>query len=73
MSKTVVTPHGTLIWYNEFGQIHRGNDLPAVIDANGDQEWFVNDRKHRENNLPAAVCTDGRKFWYKDGIRIKWE
>lgn len=56
-----VTEHGTLIWYNEFGQIHRDNDLPAMIYADGDQEWFVNDRKHRENNLPAVIWADGRR------------
>ena len=54
-------------YYNSFGQRHRDDDLPAVIDADGSQEWWVGGRLHRDNDLPAAIWADGRQEWYVNG------
>ena len=40
--KKKIDEDGTQIFYNEKGKIHRDNDLPAVIDADGDQYWYQN-------------------------------
>lgn len=66
MATCQVTERGTLIWFNEFGQIHRDNDLPAIIESDGTQHWYKNGQTHRENDLPAIMWFDGRNFWYKD-------
>jgi hypothetical protein len=33
---------GNKSWLNEAGQLHRNNDLPAIIGANGTQYWYQN-------------------------------
>ena len=33
---------GTQKFYNENGQLHRDNDLPAIIRADGTQFWYHN-------------------------------
>lgn len=45
--------------------IHRDNDLPALIRANGDQEWLQHGLLHRDNDLPALIKADGRKEYYQ--------
>jgi len=58
---------------NKQGQLHRGNDLPAVITFDGKQEWWVNGKRHRENDQPAIIQTGrrgshySRKEWWVDG------
>jgi hypothetical protein len=55
--------------YFRNGKLHRDNDLPAVINANGDKYWYKNGFKHRDNDLPAIIHNDcGEKIWYKDGL-----
>jgi len=46
------------------GQLHRENDLPAVIWSNGLQFWYYNDLLHRENDQPAIMHHDGSQSWY---------
>src|SRR5690349_12346430 len=41
------------ICYRFCGQLHRDNDLPAVIKANGTQKWYTRGQLHRDNDLPA--------------------
>jgi hypothetical protein len=53
-------------WFNEHGQFHRDNDLPAIEFINGDKYWYVNGIHHRDNGLPAAEKTYG-KFWLEYG------
>jgi hypothetical protein len=52
------------IYYNSDNEMHRGNDLPAIIWANGSQEWYVNGVRHRDNDLPTVIWADGSTLWY---------
>eukprot|EP01117_Protostelium_nocturnum_P012134 TRINITY_DN4452_c0_g1_i17.p1 TRINITY_DN4452_c0_g1~~TRINITY_DN4452_c0_g1_i17.p1 ORF type:complete len:116 (+),score=25.07 TRINITY_DN4452_c0_g1_i17:74-421(+) len=56
-------------FYKE-GEVHRDNDLPAIIEANGTQYWFKKGKPHRDNNLPAIIRADGTREWWKEGKRI---
>jgi hypothetical protein len=38
----VTDDYGNIRYYNKDGQLHRENDKPAVIDADGTQEWWMN-------------------------------
>jgi len=35
------------------GKLHRGNDKPASIWADGSKRWYINGNLHREDNKPA--------------------
>lgn len=65
MSVCRIEEDGTTVWLNKDGSLHRDNDLPAKIFANGDQEWYQNGRQHRDGDLPAGIDVDGCKYWYK--------
>ena len=52
-------------WYKH-GQLHRDNDMPAVIKT-AYKEWYQNGKLHRDNNMPAIMCDDGRQYWYFNG------
>ncbi len=49
------------------GRLHRNNDLPAVIRANGTQEWRQHGVRHRDNDLPATIYVDGSREWRRYG------
>ena len=52
------------------GQLHRDNDLPAVIRSDGTQYWYKNGRLHRDCDLPASIYSDGThetQRWYNNG------
>ena len=53
---------------NDQNEIHR-TDGPAVIWANGSQEWFENGKCHRTDGLPAVIYADGGQAWYHNGWR----
>jgi hypothetical protein len=59
--------YGNKTWYNENGELHRDNDLPAVEFINGDTEWYANGKLHRLNNLPAIENVNGDKLWNENG------
>jgi len=61
--------YGEKIWRNKEGQLHRDNDQPAIIYADGTQEWYKEDLRHRDNDLPAIIDADGTQYWYKDDKR----
>lgn len=42
------------------GLIHRDNDLPAVVNANGTQKWFQYGKIHRDNDKPATIYQEYR-------------
>jgi hypothetical protein len=51
---------------------------PAIERANGDKEWYLNDKLHRTNG-PAFEWANGNKQWYlkgklhrTDGPAIEW-
>ena len=48
---------------------HRDGDLPAIMHANGDQEWFKHGKRHRDGDLPAIMHANGDQEWYKDDKR----
>lgn len=52
-------------WYY-IGKIHRDNDLPAIIRANGSTCWYNMNKLHRDNDLPAIINED-KKYWYYEG------
>ena len=58
---------GDEYWYNANGKRHRDNDKPAVVEINGQKEWWVNDEIHRENDKPAIIWADGTKIWLDKG------
>ena len=50
-----------------YGKKHLDGDLPAVIQADGSQEWYKNGSLHRDGDLPAIMKADGTNVWYKEG------
>jgi len=44
-------------------QLHREDDLPAVIYANGYKAWWLNGKLHRKDG-PAIECVNGNNYWY---------
>ena len=50
---------------NEKDQLHREGG-PAVIDADGGQEWWLNGEPHREDG-PAIIWPDGTQYWFING------
>jgi len=49
-------------WFNLDGKRHRV-DGPAIEWADGDKEWYQNDKLHREDG-PAIERPDGSTEWY---------
>ena len=47
--------------------LHRGGDLPAMVDEIGNQFWYRDGRLHRGGDEPAVVHASGARFWYKEG------
>ena len=57
-------------WYQN-GQLHRDDDLPAIVNANGSNQWYQNGKLHRDNDLPAIVWENGSKEWFRHGRRYR--
>jgi hypothetical protein len=66
----VIDEEGTERWFNKDHQLHRDNDLPAVIKSNGSKFWYKDGKLHRDNDLPAATYSDGRKEWFNNGVKF---
>jgi hypothetical protein len=64
---TVVSTESDSIRYRFCGKLHRGNDLPAVINTTGDRSWMLYGKWHRENDLPAVIRGNGARYWYYQG------
>ena len=56
------------IYRNENNNLHRDNDLPAVVGPDV-QHYCVNGRLHRSNG-PASVTPNGELFYWK-GVHIE--
>ena len=69
MHKPKIGIYGSLLWYNEEGQLHR-EDGPAFIRPNGDCFWRKKGKLHRENG-PAVELVNGQKEWWVDGEFVK--
>jgi hypothetical protein len=52
--------------YLKNGLWHSDNDMPAIIRANGEMEWYAHGKLHRDNDKPAII-TKNAKYWYCDG------
>jgi hypothetical protein len=53
------------------GKLHRDNNLPAVVQVNGDKRWYIDGFLHRGNDLPAVILANGHKEWYIFGEKYK--
>lgn len=65
---------GAKEYRNLKGEMHR-KDGPAVIDLDGDQEWWFNNELHREDG-PAVIWTNGyQEYWWRGTPLTKeeWE
>jgi len=56
-------------YFDEKGDYHRDDDLPAVEYADGSKEWYQHGKYHRDNDLPAIKYLNGTKEWYQHGKR----
>jgi hypothetical protein len=61
----IMTHDGSIVYRNERGAVHRDDDLPAVIHANGSKAWYKDGQLHREGDLPAVISHDGGQRWFK--------
>jgi len=64
----IIDKVGNQRWYNKADQLHRENDLPAVIYKNGSKEWWKNGKRHRENDMPAVININGYNAWLVNGV-----
>jgi len=64
-----INESGTEIWRNEDGKLHRDDDLPAVTNKDGEQEYWVNGKLHRLNG-PAIERKDGSTEYWIQGIKL---
>jgi len=55
--------------YEILGKLHR-DDGPAIIRADGSEEWYQHDKLHRDDG-PAIIRADGSGEWYQHGVKIK--
>ena len=67
----IVLPNGIKIWSNEEGKLHR-DDGPAMIWADGTEEWFFNGKRHRTDG-PAAIWADGTEEWWLNNKKYSFQ
>ncbi len=60
---------GTQEWYQN-NKLNRNNNLPAVIKANGDVEYWINDKKQKEILIEESKNTTFNCMIYFDKIDI---
>jgi len=61
--RKVVEADRTVFWLNKQGLLHRDGGLPALEQADGTKEWYVNGRLHRGGGLPAVERASGKEWW----------
>ena len=66
MQNQIVDEDGNKCWFDKNKDLHRDNDLPAVIRKHGTQDWFRHGKRHRDHG-PAIIYASGNETWYKDG------
>jgi hypothetical protein len=64
-----VENEGNDIYYSFCGELHRDNDLPAVVEAGCSQQWYQFGKSHRDDDKPAIIYANGTQVWYCRGIR----
>jgi len=68
-----IDEYGDKYWRNKDGELHRENDMPAVIWKNGAKHWYTNGKCHRDNDMPAIIFADGDKEWWINNEFIRIE
>jgi hypothetical protein len=59
------------VWYNEKGQFHREDDLPAIEWEDGTKHWYIEGKYHRENG--PAIIFHNIKLYFLNGIEMRKE
>lgn len=62
---------GEILWVSDNGLLDRDGDKPAIISANGRQEYHKDGKLHRDNDLPAIIRPSGNCSWYIHGAWIR--
>ena len=57
-----LSSNGAHRWRNSQGQLHRDNNLPAVIDPDGTLSWYINGIR-RSVGGPSSIAKDGTQAW----------
>src|SRR5688572_12748152 len=68
MAQQIIDENGVEKWYDEKGQLHRDNDLPAM---SRDELlcWYQHGKLHRENDKPAVIDREGcQEWWFEDKL-----
>ena len=55
------------VWRDANGDLHRDDDLPAVIYAGGGSSWHQHGKHHRDGDKPAIIQSCGTQYWYQHG------
>ena len=61
-------PLNTTLFYDKDYNLHNENG-PAVINPNGDCEWWLNGKKHRIDGPAISHDSDNYFEWWVDGKR----
>jgi hypothetical protein len=68
MKQYIVRVHDDRIeWYNQEGQRHREDDLPAIEWKGGDKTYWIKGQLHRGGDLPAVEGSNGNKEYWVNG------
>jgi hypothetical protein len=68
-----IKSYGSKFYYKDKAMniLHR-EDGPAIEDADGHKEWWMDGNLHREDG-PAVEYADGDKCWYLNGVELTEE
>lgn len=69
----VISPTGIRYWYNKYNQLHRENNLPAVIYPSGATDYYLNGEFYNPGGGPAVVDVDGTEWWYSESELFQFE
>jgi hypothetical protein len=64
----ITDKHGTIRYMNEFGQLHREDDLPAIIELNGTMTYYQHGLKHRDGDKPAYISSSQQCYYQLDSL-----
>jgi hypothetical protein len=67
----IVDEYGTIRHYKD-DQLHRDNDLPAIISEGGTRYWYQNGLQHRVVGA-AMIYADGEEFYFIDDKKLTKE
>jgi hypothetical protein len=65
---TKIYTDGKKQWLDLWGRLHRDKDLPAVVEGNGTEHWFINGVRGRSGDKPAIVRVYGDSMWMYKGM-----